>query len=147
MRSIGARLIFWYALSATLTLSVLMALGYQIQSNQLSTGLDRLSMATFQQLKARLGADYATSDKKTLRLRLEETTEYSSALFYIIVENPKTGVRFSSSNLKDRVIPDVKGARSYNTQIAGVGPVRVNEYLLPPLDVTVATPPICSFDQ
>lgn len=140
MRSIGARLIFWYALSATLTLSVLMALGYQIQSTQLSTGLDRLSMATFEQLKARLGADYANSDNKTLRRKLEETTEYSSALFYIVVENPKTGVRFSSSNLKGRAIPDVKGARSYNTAIVGVGPVRVNEYLLPPLDVTVATP-------
>ena len=140
MRSIGARLIFWYALSATLTLSVLMALGYQIQSEQLITGLDRLSMATFEQLKARLGVDYAASNNETLRRRLEETTEYSSALFYIVVDNPKTGVRFSSHNLKGRPIPDVKGARSYNTVIAGVGPVRVNEYLLPPLDVTIATP-------
>jgi len=62
------------------------------------------------------------------------------------VENPKTGVRFSSNNLKGRAIPDVKGARSYNTAIVGVGPVRVNEYLLPPLDVTVA-PPTLPIDQ
>lgn len=130
----------WYAVSATITLSVLFILGYQLQSDQLIRGLDSLSLATFEQLKARLGSDYASLDNATLRRRLEETTEYSSALFYIAVENPKTGVRFASENLKGREIPDVRGKRSYVAVISGVGPAQVNEYLLPPLDVTIATP-------
>lgn len=140
MRSIGARLTLWYALSATVTLTVLFLLGYQIQSDQLVRGLDSLSEATFEQLKARLGSDYATLDSPTLKRRLEETTAYSSALFYIVVDNPRTGVRFASTNLKGREIPDVKGARSYDAPIEGIGQSRVNEYLLPPLDVTIATP-------
>lgn len=140
MRSIGARLTFWYALSATLTLSILFILGYQLQSSQLVRGLDNLSFATFEQLKARLGSDTASLDSATLRRRLQETTEYSSALFYIVVDNPRTGVRFASENLKGREIPDIKGRRSYDAVIAGVGNTRVNEYLLPPLDVTIATP-------
>ena len=140
MRSIGARLTLGYALSATATLSILFALGYQLQAAQLVRGLDTLSHATFEQLRARLGADYANLDSATLRTRLEETTDYSSAMFYIIVENPKTGSRFASQNLKGREIPDIKGRRTYNTVVGGVGETRVNEYLLPPLDVTVATP-------
>ncbi len=140
MRSISARLSFWYALSATLTLAILFILGYQLQSAQLVRGLDTISYATFEQLKARLGSDTASLDSATLRRRLQETTEYSSALFYIAVENPKTGSRFASENLKGRAIPDIKGRRSYDATIRGVGNTRVNEYLLPPLDVTIATP-------
>ncbi len=140
MRSIGARLTFWYALSAAATLSILFLLGYQLQAAQLIRGLDTISFATFGQLKARLGSDYANMDSVTLRRRLQETTEYSSALFYIVVENPKTGSRFASENLKGRQIPDIRGRRSYDAPIEGVGEARVNEYLLPPLDVTIATP-------
>jgi signal transduction histidine kinase len=140
VRSIGARLTLWYALSATTTLSILFLLGYQLQAAQLIRGLDGISFATFEQLKARLGSDYARMDSVTLKRRLQETTEYSSALFYIVVENPKTGSRFASENLKGREIPDIKGRRSYDALVEGVGETRVNEYLLPPLDVTIATP-------
>lgn len=140
MRSIGARLTVFYTLSAAATLSILFILGYQLQAAQLIRGLDSISFATFGQLKARLGSDYGNIDSATLRRRLKETTEYSSAMFYIVVENPKTGSHFSSENLKGRQVPDIKGRRSYDAMVQGVGKTRVNEYLLPPLDVTIATP-------
>ncbi|HEX7759144.1 MAG TPA: ATP-binding protein [Caulobacteraceae bacterium] len=140
MRSIGARLVLLYALSATATLAILFAIGYELLAGQLSHGLDQLNYAGFQQIKARLGADYKNLNSQILDQRIRETSEYSSALFYISVESPKTGVHFYSSNLHGRAIPDIKGKRTYDAVIAGVGETRVNEFLMPPFDVTIATP-------
>lgn len=140
MRSIGGRLTLWYALSATATLAVLFAIGYQLLSNRLTHGLDELNFAGFQQIRARLGADYENLNSPILDQRIRETSEYSSALFYISVENPKNGVHFRSSNLKGREIPDIKGKHAYNAVIPNVGETRVSEFLMPPFDVTIATP-------
>jgi hypothetical protein len=50
MRSIGARLTFWYALSATATLAILFLLGYQLLESRMFHGLDMLNEAEFRQL-------------------------------------------------------------------------------------------------
>jgi two-component system heavy metal sensor histidine kinase CusS len=42
--------------------------------------------------------------------------------------------------LRGADIPDIKGKHTYNAVIPGVGEARVNEFLLPPFDVTIATP-------
>lgn len=140
MRSIGARLTLWYALSATLSLAILFAVGYQLLDGRLVHGLDELNSAGFSQIRARLGSDYQGVTSQLLDQRLRETSEYSSALFYIEIENPKSAVHFYSSNLRGRSIPDIKGQRAYNAVIPGVGETRVDEFLMPPFDVTIATP-------
>lgn len=139
MRTIGARLTAWYAISATLTLAVLFLIGYQLLESRLSHGLDQLNFAEFEQIRAHLGSDYKTIDRPTMDRRIRETSEFSSVLFYIVVDSPKTGIFFYSRNLNGQNIPDVKGRRVYNVRAPGVGELRVSEFLLPPFDVTIAT--------
>ena len=140
MRSIGARLTFWYAVSATTTLAILFALGFQLLESRLFRGLDQLNYVEFAQIKAHLGGDYKALNSKIISDRIRETSEYASALFYIEIENPGTGIHFYSKNLHGAPVPDIKGKRAYNAVIRGAGEVRINEFLLPPFDVTVATP-------
>ena len=139
MRTIGARLTFWYALSATLTCAILFLIGYQLLENRLTRGLDALNFAEFEQIRAHLGPDYKTLDRATMDRRIRETSEFSSVLFYIVVDSPKTGIFFYSNNLHHQNIPDVKGKRAYNAHGPNVGELRVSEFLLPPFDVTIAT--------
>jgi len=139
MRSIGARLAFWYAVSATLTLAVLFLVGYSLLQSRMTSGLDELNAAELRQLEAHLGADYKRLDSRMMDQRIREVSESGSTLFYISVEQPKTAIKFDSRNLKGRHIPDVKGARSYSVQVAGIGALRVDEFLMPPFDVTIAT--------
>lgn len=139
MRSIGARLAFWYALCAALTVALLFMAGYQLLGNRLTHGLDQLNEAEFRQLKAHLGTDYQDLTSAEMDRRIRETSESASVLYYISISDPKSDVRFRSHNLGARDIPDVKGLRAYHTSMPGIGPVRADEFLLPPFDVTIAT--------
>ncbi|HEV7158239.1 MAG TPA: ATP-binding protein [Caulobacteraceae bacterium] len=139
MRSIGARLAFWYALCAALTVALLFMAGYQLLGNRLTHGLDQLNEAEFRQLKAHLGTDYQNLTSAEMDRRIRETSESASVLYYISISDPKSDVRFRSHNLGARDIPDIKGLRAYHTSIPGIGPVRADEFLLPPFDVTLAT--------
>ena len=71
---------------------------------------------------------------------LRNVNSYESVLFYISIENPKKGEKiFNSSNLHGGSLPDVKGKHKFSADAAGLGSLRINEFLLPPYDVTVAT--------
>ncbi len=140
MKSIGARLTFWYALSATVTLAILFLAGYELLESRLVHGLDLLNEAEFAQLKARLGPDYRNLTSAVMDERIRATSEYGSVLFYISIEDPKSErAKFNSRNLHGRDIPDIKGKRAFTAAMPGAGDVRVDEYLLPPFDVTIAT--------
>jgi len=139
MRSIGARLTFWYALSATVTLAILFFAGYQLLEGRLIHGLDQLNQAEFRQLKSHLGADYKSLDSRQMDERIRDTSDSASVLFYISISDPRTDVAFRSRNLPNRDIPDIKGKRAYSVAMSGIGELRVDEYLLPPFDVTIAT--------
>ena len=140
MKSISTRLTFWYALTATATLACLFVAGYFLLENRLVHGLDLLNEAEFKQIKARMGADYETFTSKMIDARIRETTDYSSVLFYIDIENPKMGNLFRSSNLAGRPIPDIKGQQRFNVELEGVGELRVGEFFLTPFDLAIATP-------
>ena len=140
MRSIGARLTFGYALSATISFAILALMGSRLLEARLIDGLDELNAAEFRQLEAHIGPDYASVSPGLLERRLANVNSYESVLFFISIENPKTGEKiFNSSNLHGLPIPDVKGKRKFDADAPGLGPVRINEFLLPPYDVTVAT--------
>lgn len=140
MRSIGARLTLGYALSATITFAILSLIGGRFLEARLTDGLDELNAAEFRQLRAHIGSDYATVSPKLLEKRLANVNSYESVLFYISIENPKSGVKlFNSENLRGRPIPDVKGKRKFDADAPGLGSLRINEFLLHPYDVTVAT--------
>jgi signal transduction histidine kinase len=140
LRSIGARLTVGYALSATLSFALLSLIGGQLLQTRLTDGLDELNAAEFRQLKAHIGSDYATVSPLLLEQRLANVNSYESILFYISIENPRSGQKlFNSSNLHGQPIPDVKGKRKFDAEAPGLGPVRIDEFLLHPYDVTVAT--------
>src|SRR5207245_7531458 len=83
MKSISARLTAWYALTATITVALLFAVGYFLLEKHLIHGLDLLNAAEFEQIKARLGPDYKALSPPVIDERIRETTEYASVLFYI----------------------------------------------------------------
>lgn len=139
MRSIGARLTFWYALSATVTLAILFLAGYQLLETRLINGLDQLNAAEFQQLRAHLGSDYPRLNSQVMAERVRETSESGAVLFYISIERPGTAIKFQSRNLRGSDIPDIKGKRAYSASMPEIGALRVDEFLLPPFDVTIAT--------
>jgi len=139
VKSIGTRLAAWYALAATVTLACLFVVGYQLLQSYLIHGLDLLNAAEFEQIRARLGPDYKTLTSEVINQRIRETTEYASVLFYIDIHSEQHGTVFYSSNLKGRAIPDIPGKHAYDAAIAGVGELRVAEFVLPPFDVTIAT--------
>lgn len=140
MKSIGARLTLGYALSATISFAILALIGSSLLEARLTDGLDELNAAEFRQLQAHIGPDYATVSPALLEKRLANVNSYESVLFYISIENPKSGEKlFNSSNLRGRSIPDIKGKRKFDADAGLLGPLRINEFLLPPYDVTVAT--------
>lgn len=140
MRSIGARLTLGYALSATVSFAILSIIGGRLLEARLTDGLDELNAAEFRQLQAHIGSDYATVSPGLLQRRLANVNSYESVLFYISIENPRSGEKlFNSENLRGRTIPDVKGRRKFDADAPGLGPLRINEFLLHPYDVTVAT--------
>jgi signal transduction histidine kinase len=116
--------------------------GYYLLENQLIRGLDLLNKAQFAQIRAHLGEDYATLNPKLIDARIRETSDFSSVLFYITVDDPGGPVRpiFYSTNLRGMPIPDVPGRRVFNTFMSGIGELRVGEFILDPFDVTIATP-------
>ena len=140
MKSIGARLTLGYALSATISFAILSVIGGRFLEARLTDGLDELNAAEFRQLEAHIGSDYATVSPALLEKRLANVNSYESILFYISIENPRSGEKlFNSENLRGHPIPDVKGKRKFDADAPGLGPLRINEFLLHPYDVTVAT--------
>lgn len=140
MRSIGARLTLGYALSATICFALLSFVGGRFLEARLKDGLDELNASEFRQLQAHIGPDYATASPSVLEERLANVNSYESVLFYISIENPRTHTKlFNSKNLEGRPIPDVKGKRKFDGDAPGLGSLRIDEFLLHPYDVTVAT--------
>ncbi|CAN7753571.1 ATP-binding protein [Variovorax sp. LjRoot290] len=140
MRSIGARIALWYAGAATATLAVLFVAGYALLERNLLHGLDLLNRAEFQQIASRLGPEYETLSAPFIEMRIRETTESASTLFYILIRLPKQNAIFRSTNLNGHDIPDVAGAEQFSVRIPEVGDVRAAEFYMKPFIVMVATP-------
>jgi signal transduction histidine kinase len=140
MKSIGSRIMLWYAVTVTATLACLFLTGHYLLEEQLIHQLDTLNGAQFKQLKFTLGPDYKALTAPAIDDRIREVTESASALFYIDMHGPMTNRFFRSSNLRGQTIPDVPGQHDYTVDVAGIGELRVGEFLLPPFEVTVGTP-------
>ena len=140
MKSIGARITVWYAVTATTTLACLFVAGHYLLENHLIHQLDELNEAQFKHLKYTLGPNYKTLTPSTIDDRIREATESASSLFYIDMHGPMTNRFFRSNNLRGQTIPDIPGERAYTVDVNGIGELRVSEFILPPFEVTVATP-------
>ncbi len=140
MKSIGARITVWYAVTATATLACLFVAGYYLLENHLIRQLDALNETQFKQLKATLGPSYQSLTPTTIDQKIRDVTESASALFYIDMHGPMSNRFFRSNNLRGQSIPDIPGKHRYSVDMSGLSQLRVGEFLLPPFEVTVATP-------
>jgi len=140
VKTIGTRLTTYYAVAATVSAALLFFAGYVLLENRLIHGLDQLNRSEFQQLRTRLGSDYATLGPAVIDQRIHETAEAGSALFFINVDEPNSGMVFYSQNLHRQAIPDVKGSQTYLATMPRIGELRVSEFVMKPFDVTIATP-------
>lgn len=140
MKSLRARISLWFALSATITLAVLFGVGYVLLESHMQGDLDLLNKTEFEQIRARLGTNYAALTPQIVDQRIHETADYASVLFYINIDEPPHDMLFYSNNLDGKPIPDVPGKHVYNTFVPGVGELRVGEFIMRPFDVTIGTP-------
>ncbi len=139
LRSISLRLAAWYALAATITLAGLFVVGYQLLESYLVHGLDQLNTAEYEQIRARLGPNYQSLTAPEINQRIRATTKYASVLFYIEVDEPGQGVVFYSDNLNGRPLPDVPHLHRFDGTMPGIGRLRLAEFILRPLDITIAS--------
>lgn len=140
MRSIGSRIATWYAIAATLSLIGLSIGGYVLLERHLFDGLDLLNESEFQQISKRLGPEYQTISEPFIEMRIRETTELASTLFYIeIQKSPKSSV-FRSSNLKNSRIPVDEDQGKFNALIEDIGEVRAATFQMSPFNAVIATP-------
>lgn len=141
MRSIGARLALWYALATAATMICAVLAGRYFLESYAVHSLDLLNEDEFQQIKSHLRTDYAQLSPEQMQERLERTSANESVLFFVAIDKRGEGTMFLSQSLNGNAIPDVKGKRVYDAVIPGVRDkeVRVGEFLLGPLDITIAT--------
>jgi signal transduction histidine kinase len=139
MKSLGVRLTMWYAMAATSTLVCLFLLGYEQLRGHLIHGLDILNAGEFEQIRARLGDDYRALTPAEIRARVSETADSGTVLFYTQIHSYRHGMVLFSSNLNGRAIPDVPHRHRYTAEAPGVGQLRAAEFVMPGLDVTIAT--------
>lgn len=138
LRSLSLRLAAWYAFAATITLAGLFVGGYHLLGSYLIHGLDQLNRAEYEQIRARLGPNYQNLTTSEINERIRETTKYASVLFYIEVDRPGKRVVFFSDNLGGRALPDVPHKHRFDGRMPGIGRLRLSEFILPPLDITIA---------
>ena len=140
MRSIGFRISIWYALAATFSLIGLSIGGYILLEKHLFDGLDLLNESEFQQISTRLGPEYQNISAPFIEMRIRETTESASILFYIEIQKPNGEVVFRSSNLKNSQTPIFEVSSKFNAMINGIGEVRVATFPMQPFKAMIATP-------
>ena len=139
MKSIGTRLALWYAGVSTATLIGLFVAGYYLLNQHLVDGLDLLNAAEFGQIKSSLGPNYDRLTPAEIEERMRGTAEVASVLFYVEIHDRDKGVLFSSHNLAGQPLPDIAGKRVFTVQAAGVGELRVGEFILGSLDIMIGT--------
>ena len=139
MKSIGARLAWWYALASTLTFACLFLAGRYFLERHAIHALDLMNAAEFEQVKGRLGPDAATLTTDELTARLRSAMANDSVLFYVEIRDRTDRTVFRSSNLRDRPIPRLAGQPAFNAPIQGLGELRAGAFPLGSLTVLIAT--------
>lgn len=167
MKSVGARLAFWYALASVLTLALLLRAGRYLLEQHVIRSLDLLNAAQFEQIRERFGPNPADLTPAEIRERMREGIEPAYARFYIELHGPGDSTVYSSRNLGRRTLPNVpferdfsasffdavfsyrnSGShtvpvkRTFNVKLDELGELRVGEFTLVPFRVLIALPKV-----
>ena len=139
MKSIGARLAFWYAIASTATLACLFLAGRYFLEQHAIHALDLLNAAEFEQVKTRLGPNLDTVTPEAVRERMREALVHDSVLFYVEIHQQGGGLLYRSNNLRGRGIPQFAGRTVYNAPVEGLPELRAGEFRHGPLKIIIAT--------
>lgn len=165
LKTIGARLTFWFALASLLTLGCFFRLGRYLLEQHAIHDLDLLIVAQYEQLARKLGTAPGSLSPAEIHRRMRETAESSALAFRTEIDLHGAPV-FKSGNLGNGDVPTTAlpatpstaviarifrtlriggvGApvplalRSYNVHLGELGELRVGEFRLGPYDVRIA---------
>ena len=159
MKSVGVRIAFWYALASLLTLGLFFRIGSHQVEQHIIHSLDSGIAAEFEQVKRRLGPDFARQAPEELPNLI---TPFASVRYGIEILQPDGRAVYRSRNLGERVIPDqpmkgdllaiwmkrffsyqltppsVPALREYNALMGDLGEMRIGEFGLSPYTVRIA---------
>jgi len=140
MKSMGAKIALWYAGAATISMLLLFWAGYVLLQNNLLHGLDLLNETEYQQISAQLGPEYTYLSAPYVEMRIRETTEYASTLFYIEIKKKNSEILFQSTNIFGRLGMFENTQKVFSIEQPDFGEIRGQHFEMGDLDVTVATP-------
>ncbi len=141
MRSLGARLMLWYAVISTVTLAGLVAVGFYLLNRHMVHTLDLLNLAEFENVKTRLGPDLPTLNGDDLHKRMQASGENRALVFYIEIRETDGSVVFSSRNLSGQQLsPVASRSEVFDVELPGIGELRARRFLLDGRQVVVASP-------
>jgi two-component system heavy metal sensor histidine kinase CusS len=139
-RSISARLAFWFTVAASTLFAILFGAGFLLLENHLIHGLDGLNASEFAEIKSHVFRDFDANDPQLVERRMRRPSERTASLFFIQIDNIRTGAIFRSHNLRGHPIPDHGTSHAYNVALSGIGELRVAEYTVDPLIIRIGTP-------
>jgi signal transduction histidine kinase len=141
MRSLGARLMLWYAVVSTLTLTALVAIGFYLLSRHMDHSLDLLNLAEFENVRSTLGPEVAALTADGLEKKMQSFGEGGALVFYIEIREQNGQLVFSSSNLyRQPLSAGWTDSDVYDVELPGIGEVRARRFPLEGRTVVVASP-------
>jgi two-component system heavy metal sensor histidine kinase CusS len=140
MKSISARLALWYAGVSTATLVCLTVAGYFLLHEHLVHGLVLLNAAEFEQIRSSLGPDHASLTPEQIQQRIKRPTEAAAVFFYVEVHRRRSGVVFTSGNLREWRLPERADRKTFGATVGDLGELQISIFDLGDLEVIIGTP-------
>ena len=131
--------VLFYAGVVTLTVTLVVGLGFWFIRLQMLTGNDFLLDAESKEILARVAKLSPPYDAPKLDEALREHSEYDESLFYFQVHEPAGRVLYHSANLGAEALKDMTGGLDKRTvELPQLGLLRVAEYHTPVLHIQIA---------
>lgn len=131
--------VVFYATIVTLTVALVVSVGFWFIRGQMLTGNDFLLDAESKEIVARVNQISPPIDAAKLETALREHTEVDEAYFYFQVHDPSGKILFRSPNLGGKSLIDLTGGPDKRTiNLPPLGLLRIAEYHIPGADVQIA---------
>lgn len=145
MKSLGARLVFYYSLVVTLTVGVTMVVGFYLVKHHVVSGTDFLLDAEYKEVEAMLDKCPPPLTAEVIEQALFEHARLDAAMFFFQIHDGREAILFQSPNLEKRTLPDLglpepgERKRRATVRMEGMGLMRVTEYYKADLHAQIAT--------
>lgn len=145
MKSLGARLVFYYSLVVTLTVGLTMVVGFFLVKHHVVSGTDFLLDAEYKEVDAMLAKCAPPLTAEVLRQALYEHSLLDASMYFFQIHDDAGTLLFRSLNLGGKTLPDLglrepnDRSRRASVRADGPGMIRLTEYYHRGLHVQIAT--------